>query len=171
MELTKAIEIAEELRPGNQWQSEVVERWLCEVDAEIQTEVCLKPINKIIPLIPPKWEYGQKHKAGDRVSIKDGTRHRAYLARVDTMSEPNTTQEWMEVPIETYVGTPHDKLYYLYLIAMMDYANEEYDKYSNDYAVYNAAVDEFAKWWQRNYRHTYSEDYDEYYTDRNPKAD
>jgi hypothetical protein len=57
MELKKAIEIAESLRPGNQWQSEVVEQWMCEIDAEIQLEVCLKPIDNVIPLIPPEWEH------------------------------------------------------------------------------------------------------------------
>lgn len=172
MELQKAIEIAEELRPGNQWRSEVVEQWLSEVDAEIQLEVCHKPIDKVIPLIPGKWEIGNKYGIGDRVAIRDDDRWKAYESRVDNnLSEPNTNQEWREVPIETYVCSPHDKLYYLYIIAMMDFANEEYDKYANDYAVYNAALEEFAKWWQRRYRYNNKGEYDEYYISRNPKRD
>lgn len=167
MELQKAIEIAEELRPGNQWRSEVVEQWLSEVDAEIQLEVCHKSIGNVVPLIPGKWEIGKKYAIGDRVAVRDEDKWKAYESRVDNnLSEPNTNQEWREVAIETYVGSPHDKLYYLYIIAMMDYANEEYDKYANDYAVYNAALEEFAKWWQRNYRYKKGDE-DEYYLSRN----
>jgi hypothetical protein len=101
------------------------------------------------------------------VAVRDENSWKAYESRTDNnFTEPNTNQEWKEVKIETYVGAPHDRIYYLYLIAMMDYANEEYDKYANDYAVYNEALDEFAKWWQRNYRYSYSEGKDEYYKDR-----
>ena len=158
MELKKVIDRAEELRPGNNWRSEAVEGWIRELDAEIQLEVCLKPIDKVIPLIPDKWKYGRKYAAGDRVAIRDDEEWKVYRARIETLSEPNTDQTWEEVPVETYVGAPHDKLYYLYIIAMMDYAN--------DYAVYNAALDEFAKWWQRKYRYNRLGDYDEYYKSR-----
>ena len=166
MELKKVIDIAEELRPGNNWRSEVVEEWIRELDAEIQLEVCLKPIDKVIPIIPDKWKYGKKYSEGQRAAVRDGDEWKVYRARVDTLSEPNTDQTWEEFPAETYVGAPHDKLYYLYIIAMMDYVNEEYDKYANDYAVYNAALDEFAKWWQRQYRYKNTEEYDEYYKSR-----
>lgn len=166
MELKKIIDVAKEIRPGNNWDSEIVKHWISELDAEIQLEVCHKPIDKVIKLIPDKWEHGKKYAAGDRVSVRDGGDWKIYRARIETVSEPNTDQTWESVPTETYVGAPHDKIYYLYIIAMMDYANEVYDKYANDYAVYNAALDEFAKWWQRQYRYRNTEEYDEYYKDR-----
>ena len=93
MELQKAIEIAEELRPGNQWRSAVVEQWLSEVDAEIQLEVCHKPIDKVISLIPDRWEIGNKYGIGDRVAVRDEDRWKAYESRVDNnRSEANTNQ-------------------------------------------------------------------------------
>ena len=45
---------------------------------------------------------------------------------------------------------------------MMDYANREYDKYANDKALYDEALNEFAKWWQRKYRYSWEEGIDEY---------
>lgn len=51
------------------------------------------------------------------------------------------------------VEPPHDKLYPLYLTAMIDFANGEYAKYQNSMVMFNAAWDEYAKWYMRN-RHT-----------------
>lgn len=48
------------------------------------------------------------------------------------------------------VEPPHDKLYPLYLAAMIDFANGEYANYQNSMAMFNAAWDEYAKWYMRN---------------------
>lgn len=40
---------------------------------------------------------------------------------------------------------PHDKVYGLWLCAMVDYANGEYDKYANTAAMANDAYDTWAK--------------------------
>lgn len=50
------------------------------------------------------------------------------------------------------VPPPFDKLYSAYLTAMIDFANGEYDKFQNSREIYNAAVDEYAKWYIRNIR-------------------
>lgn len=50
------------------------------------------------------------------------------------------------------VEPPHDKLYPLYLCAMIDFANGEYAKYQNSMLLFNAAWDEYAKWYMRNKR-------------------
>lgn len=41
------------------------------------------------------------------------------------------------------VPFPHDNLYVLWIMAMVDYFNQEYDLYSNDMAIYNKAYDAF----------------------------
>lgn len=45
---------------------------------------------------------------------------------------------------------PHDKLYPLYLGAMIDYANGEISRYQNSAGMFNAAWDEFYKWYLRH---------------------
>lgn len=49
------------------------------------------------------------------------------------------------------VMPPHDKLYPLYLQAMVLYANGEYDRYTNAMAMFNAAWGEFVRWFARTY--------------------
>jgi len=50
------------------------------------------------------------------------------------------------------VPAPFDKLYWVYLSAMIDFANGEYDKYSNTMAVYNGYWGEYMRWYAENYR-------------------
>lgn len=52
---------------------------------------------------------------------------------------------------ELLVKAPHDKLYLSYLTAMIDFANGEYDKYDNSMQMFNSHVQEFVRWFTRNY--------------------
>lgn len=52
---------------------------------------------------------------------------------------------------ELAVMPPHDKLYPLYLQAMVLYANGEYDRYTNAMALFNSAWGEFVRWFARVY--------------------
>ena len=47
------------------------------------------------------------------------------------------------------VKPPHDKLYRFYLQAMIQFANGEYDRYSNTMTVFNGAYGEFVRWFSR----------------------
>lgn len=47
---------------------------------------------------------------------------------------------------------PYDKVYWAYLVAMIDYANGEYDRYENSCALYNKFIDEYKNWVSRNIR-------------------
>lgn len=49
------------------------------------------------------------------------------------------------------VDAPHDKLYRPYLMAQIDFANADYDKYANDMALFNAYYGEFVRWFSRTY--------------------
>ena len=52
---------------------------------------------------------------------------------------------------ELIVKPPHDRIYGLYLSAMIDFAHGEYSKYENTMQVYNSAMSEFAKWFIRTH--------------------
>lgn len=49
-------------------------------------------------------------------------------------------------------AAPHDKLYWAYLAAMIDFANGEYNKYQNTMQMFNASYGEFMRWYALNYR-------------------
>ena len=53
---------------------------------------------------------------------------------------------------ELLVKPPHDKLYAMYLCAMVDFANGEYDKYENTMQMYNEFLGEYIKWYTMHYR-------------------
>lgn len=54
--------------------------------------------------------------------------------------------------IELLVGAPHHKIYYTYLLAMIDFANGEYERYRNSMALFNAFFTEFRRWFAQRYR-------------------
>ena len=45
-----------------------------------------------------------------------------------------------------------DKIYVLYLQAMIDFSNKEYAAYNNDMALFNESLDTYAKWYVRTHR-------------------
>ena len=59
------------------------------------------------------------------------------------------TEDDMEMDL--IVGPPHDKLYYAYLCAMVDFTNGEYAKYNNSIIVANAFMAEWAAWFNRTH--------------------
>lgn len=50
------------------------------------------------------------------------------------------------------VDPPHDKIYWTYLSAMVDFANGEYTKYNDTVQLYNEFIKEFMRWFAREYR-------------------
>ena len=50
---------------------------------------------------------------------------------------------------ELLVPHPYDDIYVFYLQALIDYSNEEYNKYNNAITMYNEAFASFAKLYQR----------------------
>ena len=53
---------------------------------------------------------------------------------------------------ELLAEPPHCKIYPEYVIARIDYANGEYDKYANTMQMFNAFWGEFSRWFARMYR-------------------
>lgn len=52
---------------------------------------------------------------------------------------------------EMLVKPPHDKIYYSYLVAMIDYYNGEYDKYANSQSLFNQYMAEYERWYAQRY--------------------
>lgn len=53
---------------------------------------------------------------------------------------------------ELLAQPPHDKIYWAYLTAMIDFANGEYNKYQNTMQMFNSFFGEFMRWFALNYR-------------------
>jgi len=62
-----------------------------------------------------------------------------------------TTVKYSGEDVELLVKYPHDKIYGAYLIAKVDFANGEYDKYANTMTMFNAFWGEFSRWFARVY--------------------
>ena len=54
--------------------------------------------------------------------------------------------------VQMLAGAPYDKLYRLYLAALIHFANAEYDRYQNSMALFNSACGEYIRWYSRVYR-------------------
>ena len=65
---------------------------------------------------------------------------------------------------EMIVTAPHDKLYYVYLMAMIDFVNGEYDRYTNSMNLANAHITEWAAWYNRTHRRGKPEDLGIYFS-------
>ena len=53
---------------------------------------------------------------------------------------------------ELLVPFPYDRLYHLYVIAMIDFYNRETDLYANDMEAYNNAMEDYRKYYRRTNR-------------------
>lgn len=51
--------------------------------------------------------------------------------------------------VQMLAGAPFDKLYRLYLAALIHFANGEYDRYQNSMALFNSACGEYIRWFSR----------------------
>lgn len=59
---------------------------------------------------------------------------------------------WPENAAATLLAKPpHDKIYWVYLSAMVDFANGEYDKYTNTMQMFNQFFGEYMRWYARTY--------------------
>ena len=55
-------------------------------------------------------------------------------------------------PTELLVSAPYHKIYYTYVMAMIDFANGEYNRYQNTMALFNSFFDCFTRWYAQTYR-------------------
>ena len=55
-------------------------------------------------------------------------------------------------PTELLVSAPYHKIYYTYVMAMIDFANGEYNRYQNAMALFNSFFECFTRWYAQTYR-------------------
>ena len=60
--------------------------------------------------------------------------------------------EWPEQDNVLIMEAPQDKIYPLFLMAKIDYYNQESAIYENDMTVFNAAYADVMAWWRRHHR-------------------
>ena len=56
-----------------------------------------------------------------------------------------------DMDAELLVMPPHDDIYSAWLLAQIDFANGEYDKYHNSMAMYNELWGNYLRWFAGNY--------------------
>lgn len=64
---------------------------------------------------------------------------------------PEKVERLKTVGDKLLVPFPYDALYVAYLMAMIDFANGEYDRYDATYEMFNAKWKEFAMWRTTHY--------------------
>lgn len=149
--INEVIERAARLRPDC-YDDETKAGWLIELDGKLYREVVLR--HKLTP--------GEAVK-GKTVTVcpECGSEDIYYDGAMDCCS--CQACRWSELPsVPTaypedgdkplLVGSPHDRLYELYLLAQADFYNREMDNYNNSVSAYNAAVDE----WRQSYHRTHA---------------
>ena len=62
-----------------------------------------------------------------------------------------------DLQTQLLIPYPYDEAYIHYVESMVDYSNEEYDKYQNSYAMFNSAFGDYRKQYHRT--HTPAETY------------
>ena len=165
MKLQDAINITRELRPGVSISDTMIEMWIKELDYNIQTEIIHKKPSSVIKLEYPLWDENKKYEIGDKVGLKVSGKWENFICVGDVKAGtyPQDSDGFKKIDVCTYVSFPYDKIYYLYTIAMIDFVNQDFDKYANDLEVFNYAYEEFHKYWQRKYRYGSDENEDKYY--------
>ena len=53
---------------------------------------------------------------------------------------------------ELLAAPPHDKIYRTYLMAMIDFANGEYNRYQSTMQLFNAHYGEYMRWYAQTHR-------------------
>lgn len=71
-----------------------------------------------------------------------------YLAAADMVEYTPET----DLETELLLKSPHDKVYRSYLVAMIDLANGEYNRYANTVEVFNTQFAELSCWYADRYR-------------------
>ncbi len=75
----------------------------------------------------------------------------ADLSEMLRIEEP-PKNEYPDYDPDLIMPEGHDGIYPLYLMAMIDNANEETALYANDFAVFNRAYVEARQWWVRTHK-------------------
>ncbi len=91
-----------------------------------------------------------------RMNVIDDEQKYAWLYELDGELAETLGVDVPENPFpedgELLMPAPYDNIYELYLVAMIDYYNNESEMYMNDKEIFNAAFDEAKAWWRRQHK-------------------
>jgi len=124
MTLAELIAYVDQIRP-NAFDKEMETGWVSEIERKVYEQV----INKAAPTDAETWE--------------------EYIAPSDAFHGPYNYEEDAERTL--LVEDAHKAVYVTYLLAQMDYANMELERYNADAAMHQAAWDEYASEYRRNH--------------------
>ena len=109
----------------------------------------IEAINKIDSLKPNAYTQTDKIRW---LSLLDG---RVKEEVIDTHegAENTTFNGYNDEELETelLIPYPYDEVYSLWLEAQIDYANNEYGRYNNSIAMFNATYSSYERWYNRNH--------------------
>lgn len=72
------------------------------------------------------------------------------------LEPPEIVYDWAnDQDTELIIKHPHEKIYRHYLLAQLSYANEEYDRYTNEMQMFNSCWESFMVWICRAVRPAY----------------
>jgi hypothetical protein len=113
---------------------------------------------------------GTKVKVSEAIaradSLRDNTlteeQKAAWLNKLDgeiaeIMEQTPPVNSWPETDAQLLMPAPHDDIYPFYLVAMIDYYNQESTLYLNDMQVFNTAMNTARAWWRRTHKPERSE--------------
>lgn len=110
----------------------------------------IEAINKIDSLKPNTYSQPEKIKW---LSTLDGIIKLEIIDKYEGVEEEGFAEYTEDTPLTTelLVPAPFDDIYILFLESRIHYANEEYGKYNNATAEYNAAYTRFANHYNRTH--------------------
>ncbi|MGI5874038.1 MAG: hypothetical protein ACOX8R_05190 [Bacillota bacterium] len=85
---------------------------------------------------------------GRTLTVAEG----AFAAVGDAPETASVTLAYDGGGAELLIGLPHQRVYYTYLLAMIDFMNAEYGKYQNDMALFNSFWECFVRWYGQTRR-------------------
>lgn len=124
MTLAELIAYVDQIRP-NAFDKEVETGWVSEIEHKIYDQVVSRAVNK------------------DAETLEE------YLDPPEIPHGPYNYEEDSDRTL--LVEDAHKAVYVTYLLAQMDYANMELERYNADAAMHQAAWDEYASEYRRNH--------------------
>ena len=124
MTLAELIAYVDQIRP-NAFDKEMETGWVSEIERKVYDQVVSRAVNK------------------DAETLEE------YLNPPEIPHGPYNYEEDAEHTL--LVEDAHKAVYVTYLLAQMDYANMELERYNADAAMHQAAWDEYASEYRRNH--------------------
>lgn len=133
MKIEEALALVDNLKP-NQYDDQVKIKWLSDLDGKVFKEVIK---THELPFVEV-----------EKISEITGESY-TVLEQIEPVYAGYTEYDMGK---ELLVNEPYSDIYTYYIFAMIDFHNQEMDRYTNSMLMFNAKYDEFAAYYNRTYR-------------------